>query len=100
MLQSINQLPETYQANIHRAVKILKAAGCTDIFLFGSLVHGKIYPETDIDLAVRGCPSGQFFQLWGKLSSELDYAIDLVNLDLQRDFGHFLEEEQELVKIV
>jgi hypothetical protein len=28
------------------------------------------------------------------------YAIDLVNLDLQRDFGNFLEEEQELVKIV
>jgi hypothetical protein len=28
------------------------------------------------------------------------YAIDLVNLDLQRDFGHFPEEEQELVKIV
>lgn len=61
MLQSINQLPETYQT---------------------------------------GCPSGQFFQLWGKLSSELDYAVDLVSLDLQQDFGHFLEEEQELMKIV
>lgn len=99
MLQSVNQLPKTYQANVDRAVDILKAAGCTDIFLFGSLVHGKVHPDTDIDIAVRGCPSGQFFHLWGKLSSELDYTIDLINLDLQQDFGRFLEEQQELVKI-
>ena len=31
------QFPETYQRNIRRAVSILKEAGCTHVFLFGSL---------------------------------------------------------------
>ena len=100
ILQSVSQLPEPYRKNVQRAVEILKTAGCTDIFLFGSLVHGKIHSDTDIDLAVRGCPSGEFFHLWGKLSFELDYPIDLISLDLQQDFGRFLAEQQELVKIV
>jgi len=55
------QLPEPYQRNIHRAVEILKEAGCTDIFLFGSLATGEIRDKSDIDLAVRGCPKGGSF---------------------------------------
>jgi len=93
------QLPETYQKDVRRAVEILKGAGCTHIFLFGSLATGKIGDKSDIDLAVRGCPKGKFFQLLGRLLLELDYPVDLVNLDGQDAFSRYLEEEGELLQV-
>jgi predicted nucleotidyltransferase len=50
------QIPEIYQSDINKAIEILKTAGCTDIYLFGSLATGKSGESSDIDLAVRGCP--------------------------------------------
>jgi predicted nucleotidyltransferase len=93
------QLPETYQKDVRRAVEILKGAGCTHIFLFGSLATGKIGDKSDIDLAIRGCPKGKFFQLLGRLLLELDYPVDLVNLDGQDAFSRYLEEEGELLQV-
>jgi predicted nucleotidyltransferase len=93
------QLPETYQKDVRRAVEILKGAGCTDIFLFGSLATGEIKDQSDIDLAIRGCPKGEFFHLLGRLLLELDYPVDLVNLDRQDAFARYLEEEGELLQI-
>ena len=89
--------PETHQEDIRRAVKILKEAGCTDIFLFGSVSLGQ--PGTDIDLAIRGCSRGQFFHVLGKLLLELDHPVDLVDLDRQDAFARYLEEEGGLLKI-
>ena len=61
-MNNITQLPATYQKNIRKAVKILKDAGCSDVFLFGSLLTMDVHEYTDIDLAIRGCPKGKFFQ--------------------------------------
>lgn len=36
-------------------------AGCSEIFLFGSLASGEVGDKSDIDLAIRGCPQGKFF---------------------------------------
>jgi predicted nucleotidyltransferase len=93
------QLPQDYQEDVHRAVKILKEAGCTHIFLFGSLTDGKVREGSDIDLAVRGCPKGGFFHLLGKLLLELDHPVDLVSLDRQDAFARYLEEEGGLFQI-
>ena len=71
------QLSEIYQKDIRHAVKILKEAGCTEIFLFGSLTTGKIRDHSDIDLAIRGCPEGKFFNLLGRLLLELDHQVVL-----------------------
>ena len=98
-MQNNVQLPETYQKNIRRAVEILKGAGCTDIFLFGSLATGNIRGESDIDLATRGCPKGKFFHLLGRLLLDLDYPVDLVNLDGRDAFARYLEKEGELLQI-
>lgn len=98
-MQNNVQLPETYQKNIHRAVEILKVAGCTNIYLFGSLAAGNIRGESDIDLAIRGCPKGKFFHLLGRLLLDLDYPVDLVNLDRQDAFAHYLEKEGGLLQI-
>jgi predicted nucleotidyltransferase len=88
------QLPETYQKDVRRAVKILKEAGCTQVFLFGSLTARKVRDGSDIDLAIRDCPKGRFFHLLGKLLLELDHSVDLVNLDRQDAFARYLEYEE------
>ncbi len=99
MSTTLANLPSAYQHNVTRAVAILKNAGCTDVFLFGSLAHGETHEGTDIDLAVRGCPNGQYFKLLGKLFYELDFPVDLINLDKPDLFAHFLENQGELVQI-
>ena len=93
------QLPEIYQRDVRRAVEILKEAGCTQVFLFGSLAAGKVQKGSDIDLAVRGCPKGKFFHLLGKLLLELYHSVDLVSLDRQDDFARFLEKEGGLLQV-
>jgi predicted nucleotidyltransferase len=93
------QLPQAYHQDILRAIKILKEAGCTHVFLFGSLAVGEVRDESDIDLAIRGCPKGIFFHLLGKLLLELDHSVDLVNLDRQDAFARYLEEKGELLQV-
>ena len=92
-------LPKAFEQDIHRAVKILQAGGCSEIFLFGSGSTGHIQPDSDLDLAVRGCPSGSFFSLVGHLLVELDHPVDLIDLDRQHAFAQYLEREDMLVKI-
>lgn len=98
-MQEKVQLPKDYREDVHRAVKILKEAGCTQVFLFGSLTDGKVREGSDIDLAVRGCPKGRFFHLLGKLLVELDHPVDLVSLDRQDAFARYLEEEGGLLQV-
>lgn len=100
MLENLNQLPFSYKKDIEKAVKILKEEGCKEIYLFGSLAEGNIKDESDIDLAIRGCPSGKYFNLIGKLMLELDHPIDLVNLDKDDDFASFLAREGELHNVL
>jgi predicted nucleotidyltransferase len=69
------------------------------VFLFGSLATGEVKDKSDIDLAVRGCPKGEFFHLLGRLLLELDYPVDLANLDSQDAFARYLEQEGELLQI-
>jgi predicted nucleotidyltransferase len=98
-MTEISQLPQAYQQDIQRAVEILRSAGCTDVFVFGSLSSGRAREESDIDLAVRGCPKGKFFHLLGRLLLELDHPVDLVSLDSQDPFARHLEEEGDLLQI-
>jgi predicted nucleotidyltransferase len=93
------QLPKRYRRDVSRAVEILLSGGCSQVFLFGSLAEGDVREDSDIDLAVRGCPQGRFFYLWGKLMLEWDRSVDLINLDRQDAFGHYLEKEGELIQI-
>jgi predicted nucleotidyltransferase len=45
----MNKIPENYQQDIIKAQKILKDEGCKTIYLFGSMVTGKIHDNSDID---------------------------------------------------
>ena len=87
------------EPDIHRAINILKTSGCSEIFLFGSAVRGNVRPDSDLDLAIRGCPPGQFFHILGRLLIELDHPVDLVNLDSSDAFSNRLQGEGALVRI-
>ena len=93
--------PDTtqFEPDIRRAIHILKDSGCSEIFLFGSLATGHIRADSDLDLAVRGCPPGQYFHILGQLLFELDHSVDLVNLDAPDAFTDRLQKEGALVRI-
>lgn len=92
-------IPAVLQEDIERAVRILKEGGCTEVFLFGSAATGEVREDSDIDIAVRGCPAGSFFLLLGKLLMQLDRSVDLVKLDGEDPFAQYLEEHVELVRV-
>jgi predicted nucleotidyltransferase len=93
------QFPETHQKEVRRAISILKEAGCTHVFLFGSLTTAGLRGESDVDLEVQGCPKGKFFHLLGRLLMELEHPVDLVDLDRRRAFAYYLEEEGDLLQV-
>jgi predicted nucleotidyltransferase len=99
MNKVIRELPELYRSDVQRAVDILKAAGCSQVFLFGSTAVGGMHVGSDIDLAIRGCPSGSFYHLQGNLLLELDHPVDLVDLDSQDPFVQHLKLKGALVEI-
>lgn len=40
MHENVRKLPESYRHDVERAVEIVKDAGCTDVYIFGSLKDG------------------------------------------------------------
>jgi predicted nucleotidyltransferase len=99
MKERFHGLPRGYRDDITKAVGILKAEGCKEVYLFGSLAEGRVDECSDIDLAIRGCPPGKFFELLGKLLLELSHSVDLVNLDKKSDFAQFIEREGALINV-
>ena len=95
----IKHIPSDYHKDIKRAVEILKESGCQEIYMFGSLVGGRVREESDIDLAVRGCSPDEYYQLIGKLMMELEHPVDLVNLDRNDEFTKFLESRGDMVGV-
>jgi predicted nucleotidyltransferase len=89
-----------YQKDIDTAISILKAEGCDEIYIFGSLAEGGApHPGTDIDIAVRGLPRTRFFGIYGRLLSSLDHSIDLVDLDGKTPFASVLEKKGTLYRV-
>jgi predicted nucleotidyltransferase len=101
MTKPIRDIQQAYPPDVAhdlaRAVAILKAGGCREIYLFGSTATGDRHAGSDIDLAVRGCPPHAFFQLLGQLLSDLDHPVDLVDLDLPGPFVEALLRSETLV---
>ena len=65
----------------------LKSAGCSEIYLFGSVAEGNARETSDLDIAVRGIPANRFFAIYGELLSRYSRPIDLVDLVLQTNLG-------------
>jgi predicted nucleotidyltransferase len=92
-------IPQKYLQDIDNAAILLKNEGCKAVFLFGSLVTGKIREESDIDIGIKGLPREKFLHLYGKLSFDYDNKIDLVDFDENEDFYSLLNNIGEVVQI-
>jgi predicted nucleotidyltransferase len=95
---SIN-IPSKYQHDVVNATNLLKSEGCEAVFLFGSLVTGKIRDDSDIDIGVKGLPKGKFLSLYSKLYFDFENKIDLVDFDMNSDFYSMLKSIEEVVQI-
>lgn len=96
---SIERLPADYRSDVEKAIHILTAEGCHEIYLFGSLANGKSSPKSDIDLAVKGLKDGIFFKVLGKLFGALDHPVDLLNLEDENRFTTLLKKRGELLRV-
>jgi predicted nucleotidyltransferase len=84
---------------IKRAAAVLKEAGASEVYLFGSGAKGNIRENSDIDLAVSGLPPEKFFQAMGLVADILQRPLDLVDLDELNPFTRYLKEEEELQNV-
>jgi predicted nucleotidyltransferase len=95
----VKEIPQKYQADLQTATNILKQAGCSDVYLFGSLVTGRVNEFSDIDIGVKGLSAGNFFRTYSKLYLSMAHQIDLVDFDKNQDFYNLLKRLNEVEKI-
>jgi predicted nucleotidyltransferase len=95
----LDEIPVKYQDDIKKATNFLKNEGCKDVFLFGSMVTGKIHQNSDIDIGITGLPPKKYFRVYANLDKELSNKIDLVDFDLKNDFYVLLNSLGEVVKL-
>jgi len=92
-------IPTDILNEINKAIQILKRAGCSEIYLFGSYLTDKYRDDSDIDLAVRGLRKELFFGVYGELMETLNRAFDLVCLDYEDDFSELINRKIKLERV-
>ena len=94
-----DKIPHRYQNDIETAVKFLKNEGCKSVYLFGSMVTGKIHEKSDLDIGIKGLPPGKFIRVYNKLDDKISHEVDLVDFDAQESFFHLLLSLGEVIEI-
>ena len=90
---------EDARKDMEIAARILREAGASEVFVFGSAARGEGRPESDLDLAVRGLPPEKFFSAMAAATLAVSVPLDLVDLDEPNPFTEFLESEGELRRV-
>lgn len=85
--------------DIETAARILREEGATEVYVFGSAVHGKMRPDSDIDFAIRGLPPEKYFPTRGKVGRAISHLFDLVDLDEENPFTEYLERKGGLLRV-
>lgn len=84
---------------IRQAAAILREAGATEVYLFGSAVDGTFDDYSDYDLAVRGLPEETYFKSYVNASLVLDRELDLVNLDHNSPVTRYLVKTGAMTRV-
>jgi predicted nucleotidyltransferase len=92
-------IPSKYRKDIDIATSFLKNEGCQSIYLFGSLITGKIHQNSDIDIGIKGLPPEKFIRVYAKLDKNLSNTLDLVDFDENEKFYNLLNSLKEIVEI-
>ena len=96
---NLEEIPEKYLNDIRKANIYLKNEGCKNVFLFGSMVTGKIHDNSDIDFGIKGLPPERFFKVYSKLYMSLENDFHLVDFDCENDFFAMLKKLGEVVEV-
>ncbi len=100
MEEKLNNLPNSYQVDIKKAIKILKENGAKEVFIFGSIANGKFNEKSDIDIAVKGLQERDFYKAASILMFELENKFDLIDLDDKENrFSQMLLKVGGLLKV-
>ena len=100
MEEKLNNLPNSYQEDIKKAIEILKENGAEEVFIFGSIANGKFKENSDIDIAVKGLNEKDFYKVASILMFELENEFDLIDLDdKQNRFSQMLLRVGGLLKV-
>lgn len=95
-----NNLPNSYQRDIQKAIQILKENGAKEVFIFGSIANGKFNEKSDIDIAVKGLAENEFYKVASILMFELENEFDLIDLDDEKSrFSQMLLKVGGLLKV-
>ncbi|MDC7125585.1 MAG: nucleotidyltransferase domain-containing protein, partial [Spirochaetales bacterium] len=70
-----------------------------EIYIFGSVSNGNFHDGSDLDIAVKGLTSQNFFSVYGELMMRLSTPVDLVDITLQESFGKMLKSSGELLRV-
>jgi len=92
-------IPQKYKNDVETAANLLKGEGCQSVYLFGSLVTGKIHPNSDIDIGIKGLPPERFFRVYAKLDNNLLNEVDLIDFDENNQFYNLLNSLGEVIEI-
>ena len=92
-------IPQKYQSDVETAANLLKNEGCQSVYLFGSLVTGKIHQNSDIDIGIKGLPPEKFFRVYAKLDNNLLNEVDLIDFDENNQFYNLLNSLGEVIEI-
>jgi len=94
-----DKIPENYRVDIKNAADFLKQKGCQAVFLFGSMVTGRIHEDSDINIGIMGLPPKKFFRVYAELDDVVSNEIDLVDFDSCKDLYNLLDSFGEVVKV-
>jgi len=98
-VMDLSSVDPKFRTDLETAIRFLLSKGCSEVYVFGSLGAGTPHAGSDIDIAVRGIRPEEFFRIYGELLTRLRHDVDLVDLDLQADFGRVLAETGSLRRV-
>lgn len=95
----IRDTPISFRKDLQNVVSYLNSIGIEEIYLFGSIARNEANEDSDIDIAVRGIQPEDFFQIYGELLMKVSLPLDLVDLNLQEEFGNRLIKNKKLERL-
>lgn len=90
---------KSYRDDIKKALAILREEKCSELYVFGSITNDKATEISDIDIGIRGYPRERFFRIYGRLISELNHEVDLVDFDQQSELFTVLQRIGEIHRL-
>ncbi len=94
----MGKIPARYREDIRKATDFLKNEGCK-VFLFGSMVTGKIHNNSDVDIGISGLPPKKFFRIYADLDKKMSSKVELVDFDIHKDFYNLLNSLGEVIEV-